>query len=189
MDSSFSKSLGDKPTSVADLAETSPAGPPPGDRWAWNLRQETDWRTYNGDCPGHGLRVCYSGPEDAPGFVEIRVSVVRIISRIVPSKNCEVRRLEAARFIEGLPSSGSTQQFTSRGLSTTITKRISLQNRLLLLLHFLTFNRRSRSNNRYLQTDSGQRKSLLRLAVSPLLGCFLRDDETGEGTMDWVSGV
>ena len=55
---------------------------------------------------------------------------------------------------------------------------------LLLLLHFLTFHRRSRSNNRYLQTDSGQRKSLLRLAVSPLLGCFLQDDETGEGTMD-----
>ena len=32
MDSAFSKILGDKPTSAADLAEMSPAGPAPGDR-------------------------------------------------------------------------------------------------------------------------------------------------------------
>jgi hypothetical protein len=32
MDSSFSKILGDKPTWAADFAETSPAGPAPGDR-------------------------------------------------------------------------------------------------------------------------------------------------------------
>ena len=32
IDSSFSKILGDKPTSAEDLAEMSPAGPAPGDR-------------------------------------------------------------------------------------------------------------------------------------------------------------
>ena len=32
IDSSFSKILGDNPASTADLAETSPAGPAPGDR-------------------------------------------------------------------------------------------------------------------------------------------------------------
>ena len=37
MESSFSKILGDKPTSAADLAEASPAGPAPGDRCEYEI--------------------------------------------------------------------------------------------------------------------------------------------------------
>jgi len=55
MESSFSKILGEKPASAADFAETSPAGPAPNIYLSITFDQESYWRTYNCDSPGHGF--------------------------------------------------------------------------------------------------------------------------------------